>query len=136
MAKENKGKKKILLNRVGIKNIELTRENKELKEELKKNRINLAKFKQELNEIQQHVRSMGYKLNRCWLCGIEQDLTKHHIKPLIRFGSNAYKIPLCRFCHKEIETIKNCIFHFSRKKITQKNLEIILSTLKYAELSL
>ena len=48
----------------------------------------------------------------CWLCGTEDDLTKHHVEP----GKSSKGINLCRKCHDKVEGIKTAIKVMEREK--------------------
>lgn len=45
--------------------------------------------------------------DECWICGIKENITKHHAIPKCFNPIRNLKVPLCKTCHKEVHRFMN-----------------------------
>jgi len=69
-----------------------------------------------VNIVEERVNRLDKFLNNCWLCGSEEDITEHHIKPIKLYGKNDCKIILCKNCHTILENFKKIIEVLKKEK--------------------
>lgn len=82
-------------------------------EEQKKEIISL---KAEINDIIQFLENCNMVMNKCWLCGKNRKITKHHITPQKKGGKGNGTIPVCEKCHNLIEAFKHIVELMKREK--------------------
>jgi ribosomal protein S14 len=56
-----------------------------------------------------------YSLDRCWLCGTPDNITRHHLQIRRHRKAGLGTIPLCRPCHTEVEELRKGYKTFFKK---------------------
>ena len=78
--------------------------------------------------------SRTHNLKRCWLCGTNENLTKHHLQMRRKRTKDLSTIPLCNDCHYDVEQTRKGNKSFF-KNYYKEEFEKQIKALKRKEVS-